>query len=89
MLRRVRAGRPWLSVGGGSFVWSRGYAGDVARAVLAALTSGRGAGHCLNLVEEQAASPQVLRRAVAWHLRHPPGDTDTGFSADDAARAAG
>ncbi len=30
----------------------------------------------------------VLRRAVAWHLRHPPGDADAGFSADDAALAA-
>lgn len=36
-----------------------------------------------------ATDPQVLRRAVAWHLRHPPGDPDTDFSADDAALAAG
>jgi nucleoside-diphosphate-sugar epimerase len=146
VLRRVRAGRTRLPVGAGSFVWSRVYAGDVARAVLAALGTRAGAGQCLNIVEEQAApmrlhyeqviaaasarlelvrvpdealppdlavtgtisqhllaspakarevlgwrataDPQVLRRAVAWHLRHPPGDADAGFSADDAALAA-
>jgi len=146
VLRRVRAGRPRMPVGAGGFVWSRVYAGDVARAVLAALGTGRGAGQCLNIVEEQAApmrlfceqviaaadarlelirvpdkalppdlvstgtisqhllaspakaravlgwhaaaDPRVLRRAVAWHLRHPPGDADADFSADDAALAA-
>jgi hypothetical protein len=35
-----------------------------------------------------ACSPQVLRRAVAWHLRHPPDNADTDFSADDAALTA-
>jgi nucleoside-diphosphate-sugar epimerase len=146
VLRRVRAGRTRLPVGAGSFVWSRVYVGDVALAMLAALGTRRGAGQCLNVVEEQAApmrlhyeqviaaagaslelvrvpdealppdlvvtgtisqhllaspakarevlgwrataDPQVLRRAVAWHLRHPPGDADAGFSADDAALAA-
>jgi nucleoside-diphosphate-sugar epimerase len=146
VLRRVRAGRARLPVGAGSFVWSRVYAGDVAGAVLAALSTRRGAGQCLNIVEEQAApmrlfceqviaaadaglelvrvpdealppdlavtgtvsqhllaspvkarevlgwratvDPQVLRRAVAWHLRHPPVDADTDFSADDRALAA-
>jgi nucleoside-diphosphate-sugar epimerase len=34
------------------------------------------------------ASPQVLRRAVAWHLSHPPDDADTDFAGDDAALAA-
>jgi nucleoside-diphosphate-sugar epimerase len=145
VLRRVRAGRRRLPVGAGGFVWSRVYAGDVARAVLAALGTDRGAGQCLNIAEAQvapmrlfyeqlvsaagasldlvrvpdqalppdlattgtvsqhllvstvkagdllgwqaAASPQVLRRAVAWHLRHPPDDADSDFSADDAALA--
>jgi hypothetical protein len=27
------------------------------------------------------------RRAVAWHLRHPPDGADSDFSADDAALA--
>lgn len=146
VLRRVRAGRPRLPVGAGGFLSSRVYAGDVARAVLAALGTSAGAGQCLNIAEEQAApmrlfyeqvasaagarlelarvpdevlpadlrltgtpsqhllvSPlrarevlgwraaadgQVLRRAVAWHLRHPPPGADPGFADDDAALAA-
>ena len=146
VLRRVRAGRPRLPVGGGGFLWSRVYAGDVARAVLAALETGRGARRCLNIVEDQAspmrlfceqvitaagadlelvrvpdetlppdlqltgtpsqhllvsplkarevlgwhatADPQVLRRAVAWHLSHPPRDADANFAGDDDALAA-
>ena len=145
-LRRVRAGRSRLPFGAGSFLGSRVYVGDVARAVLAALGTRRGAGQCLNVVEGQAApmrlfyeqvisaagaslelvrvpdealppdlqetgtlsqhllvSPlkagevlgwhatadqQVLRRAVAWHLSHPPDDADTDFADDDNALAA-
>ncbi len=33
------------------------------------------------------AGPQILRRAVGWHLAHPPGEPDDDFSADDAALA--
>ena len=33
------------------------------------------------------AGPQILRRAVSWHLAHPPGSPDDGFSADDTALA--
>ncbi len=36
---------------------------------------------------QAAAGPETLRRAVAWHLRHPPGGADGGFTADDAALA--
>lgn len=35
------------------------------------------------------AGPQILRRAVYWHLAHPPGEPDDDFSADDAALASG
>ena len=147
-LRRVRAGRPRLPIGAGSFLGSRVYVGDVAQAVLCALGTRRAAGQCLNIVEGQtapmrlfyqqvisaagaslelvrvpdevlppdlretgtlsqhllvsplkardvlgwtataSASAQVLERAVAWHLRHPPDDADTGFTADDEALAA-
>jgi nucleoside-diphosphate-sugar epimerase len=145
VLRRVRAGRRRMPIGAGSFLWSRVYAGDVAAAVLAAVGTRRGAGQCLNIVEEQAVpmrlfyeqvidaadarlelvrvpdealppdlritgtpgqhllasprkarevlgwraatTPQVLRRAVAWHLSHPPDDADTDFSGDDRALA--
>ena len=146
VLRRVRAGRRQLPVGTGSFLFSRVYAGDVAQAVLATVTSARSAGECLNIAEHQTspvrlfyeqvisaaganlelarvpdqmlppdlkdtgalsqhllASPakahqmlgwrdtadhHVLRRAVTWHLDHPPGDPDSDFSADDTALAA-
>ena len=146
VLRRVRAGRPQMPIGAGSFAGSRVYAGDVAQAVLAALGTLQGAGQCLNIVEGQAApmrlfyeqvinaagaslelvrvpdealpsdpqetgtlsqhllvsplkardvlgwsataSKQILRRAVAWHLSHPPPDADTDFTGDDGALAA-
>jgi hypothetical protein len=29
------------------------------------------------------ADHHVLRRAVTWHLDHPPSNPDSGFSADD------
>lgn len=36
---------------------------------------------------KDTASRQILRRAVAWHLSHPPSDPDNDFSGDDAALA--
>ena len=39
ILRRVRAGRTRIPVGAGTFLWTRGYVGDVASAVLAVLDS--------------------------------------------------
>jgi hypothetical protein len=31
---------------------------------------------------------EVLRRSVAWHLKHPPSQAGSDFAADDAALAA-
>jgi nucleoside-diphosphate-sugar epimerase len=39
ILRRVRAGRERIPVGSGTWLWTRGYVGDVASAVLATLAS--------------------------------------------------
>jgi nucleoside-diphosphate-sugar epimerase len=39
ILRRVRAGRERIPVGAGTWLWTRGYVGDVASAVLAALAN--------------------------------------------------
>jgi len=64
VLRRIRAGRPQLPVGGGGFLWSRVYAGDVARAVLAALETGQGAGQCLNIVEDQTSPMRLFYQQV-------------------------
>lgn len=44
MLRRVRAGRRRIPVGPGTFLWTRGYVGDVAAAALAALDDPTAAG---------------------------------------------
>jgi nucleoside-diphosphate-sugar epimerase len=59
VLRRIRAGRRRMPTGAGSFLFSRVYAGDVARAALAALASHRGAGDCVNIVETTTA-PMLL-----------------------------
>jgi nucleoside-diphosphate-sugar epimerase len=58
VLRRVRAGRQRIPVGAGSWLLSRCYVGDVARAVLAALDTDAAAGQILNIVE--AASGTVM-----------------------------
>lgn len=64
VLRRVRAGRRQLPVGTGSFLFSRVYTGDVAQAVLAALTSARSAGECLNIVEDQTSPMRLFCEQV-------------------------
>jgi len=64
VLRRVRAGRCQMPVGAGNFLFSRVYAGDVARAVLAALASGLGSGQCLNIVEAQTAPMRLFYEQV-------------------------
>jgi UDP-glucose 4-epimerase len=52
VLRRVRAGRPRIPVGGGSWLWTRCYVGDVATAVLAAIDQPRvAAGQIFNVGE--------------------------------------
>jgi nucleoside-diphosphate-sugar epimerase len=51
ILRRVRAGRPRIPVGPGSWLWTRCYVGDVAAAVLAALGNPRAAGEVFNVGE--------------------------------------
>ena len=51
ILRRVRAGRPRVPIGAGTWLWSRGYVGDVAAGVRLALETDRAAGEVLNLCE--------------------------------------
>jgi len=51
ILRRVRAGRPRVPVGPGSWLWTRCYVGDVAAAVLAAVGNPRAAGEVFNVGE--------------------------------------
>lgn len=56
VLRRVRAGRARLPFGGGEWIGSRVYVGDVASAVLAALATERARGEVLNVVETRSPS---------------------------------
>ena len=51
ILRRVRAGRTRIPIGAGTWLWSRGYVGDVAAGVRLALEADRAAGEILNLCE--------------------------------------
>jgi nucleoside-diphosphate-sugar epimerase len=51
ILRRVRAGRDRIPFGPGSWLWTRGYVGDVAGAVLGALDTPAAAGEVLNIGE--------------------------------------
>lgn len=53
ILRRVRAGRPRIPFGAGNWLWSRGYAGDIARAVRLAVEHDAAAGQVLNLCERR------------------------------------
>jgi nucleoside-diphosphate-sugar epimerase len=56
ILRRVRAGRPRIPVGPGSWLWTRCYVGDVAGAVLATLGNPRAAGEVFNIGEPAVRS---------------------------------
>lgn len=60
VLRRIRAHRSWMPVGTGGFLFSRVYVGDVAQAVLGSMSTGRTAGECFNIVEEQTAPMRLF-----------------------------
>lgn len=67
VLRRVRAGRRRIPVGAGEFLWSRGYAPEIARGMRLAAESGL-EGEVFNLAEAECAPirawvEQILRAA--------------------------
>ncbi len=64
VLRRIRAGRTFIPIGTGTFLFSRVYVDDVAQAVLAALATERGRGECFNIVEEQTAPMRLFYEQV-------------------------
>ncbi len=64
ILRRVRAGRPRIPFGAGNWLWSRGYAGDIARAVRLAVEIDAAAGQVLNLCERRTASMELWARHI-------------------------
>jgi hypothetical protein len=55
ILRRVRAGRRRIPVGPGTFLWSRGYAPEIARGLRLAVESGRES-EVFNLAESDCAT---------------------------------
>jgi nucleoside-diphosphate-sugar epimerase len=54
ILRRVRAGKTRIPIGAGSFLWSRGYAPELARGLRLAAENA-GAGEVFNLAERTCA----------------------------------
>lgn len=63
ILRRVRAGRARIPFGAGNWLWSRGYAGDIARAVRLAVERDT-TGQVLNLCERRTASMERWAREI-------------------------
>ncbi|MDQ3572506.1 MAG: NAD-dependent epimerase/dehydratase family protein [Actinomycetota bacterium] len=55
VLRRIRAGRPQIPIGAGSFLCSRGHVADLARGVRLALENPEVNGEVFNLCESQCA----------------------------------
>jgi nucleoside-diphosphate-sugar epimerase len=55
VLRRVRGGRRQIPIGAGGFLWSRGYAPELARGIRLAVETPAAAGEVLNLCEARCA----------------------------------
>lgn len=64
LLRRVRAGRDEIPVGAANLLWSRGYVGEIARAVLAVLDRPSLKGEVFNLAEPTCRSHLGWARTV-------------------------
>ncbi|HEX8100796.1 MAG TPA: NAD-dependent epimerase/dehydratase family protein [Actinomycetota bacterium] len=63
VLRRVRAGRTEIPVGSATWLWSKGYVGEIARGIRLALESER-AGEIFNLCEPRTASMGMWIREI-------------------------
>jgi nucleoside-diphosphate-sugar epimerase len=71
ILRRVRAGRRRLPVGAGTWLWTRGYVGDVASAVLAVLDNPTvTAGEIFNVGDRTTATMRDYARAILAAAGH-------------------
>jgi nucleoside-diphosphate-sugar epimerase len=64
ILRRVRAGRKQIPVGGGMWLAARGYVRDIARAARIALESPVAAGEVLNVCEDRTFSIGMWSRMI-------------------------
>jgi UDP-glucose 4-epimerase len=70
MLRRVRAGRRRIPTGAGNWLWTRGYIGDVAHAIVLAARTGAAAGEILNIGEPTTASFGCWARQILAAAGH-------------------
>jgi UDP-glucose 4-epimerase len=77
ILRRLRAGRPRIPVGPGSWLWTRCYVGDVAGAVLATLGNARAAGQVVNVGEPAVRSMRGWAEAILEAAR-----SEVGYEAE-------
>jgi len=64
ILRRVRAGRPRIPFGAGTWLACRGYIADIARGARLALESASTAGMALNLCEDRTYSMTMWSRMI-------------------------
>jgi nucleoside-diphosphate-sugar epimerase len=64
VLARVRAGRARIPIGAGSWLWSRGYAPELARGVRLALETGTAAGRAVNLCESRCATIRLWAEQI-------------------------
>lgn len=65
VLRRIRARRARLPVGAGGFLWSRGYAPELARGIRLALEQPAASGEVFNLCEAQCAPLRLWIEQIA------------------------
>jgi UDP-glucose 4-epimerase len=70
ILRRVRAGRTAIPVGAGTWLWTRGYVGDVSAAVLACLDRPAVAGEVFNIGELSVRSIHGWAREILAAAGH-------------------
>lgn len=64
VLRRIRAGRPRIPVGAGTWLWTKGWVRDVARAVRLAVEHDDLAGVLLNVGERRTSSMRHWMEAI-------------------------
>lgn len=70
VLRRVRAGRRRIPFGAGTWLWSRGYVGDVAADLRLALETDRAEGEMFNLCEPRCASVRQWAQQILAAAGH-------------------
>lgn len=84
ILRRVRARRRWIPVGGGGFLWTRGWVRDIARGARLAAEQPEQAGEVFNLGEERSWSVRLWAERI---LEAAQSDAELVDVADDALPA--